>query len=369
MKQAVSILLIVGLLCGLTGCAMGGDTSSYAVASVNTGLGSVHSMSVTPDNVTVKSTVAAVLMGEDGRIRACQLDEMVSKATLDNGKVVLDPDTRTNSEKLYEYGLAATSPIGREWFEQASAFGDYVIGLTADEVASLPLSDGRVKDAGLSSRCELDVTDFVAAITQAARSAAPLGASREDTLSVAMSRTNETGSDDRRHAAVQVAAVTVNPSGVVSSCLIDVAETQSRVTDGAFTGQSGAFATNKGKRNDLMIETESSESVGWFEQAAAFEKYVTGKTLTQIKATPLTGGRAAADTELAKTCFIPVSALLDTLIKAIEVAGTTGETATPLTTTTADHSQESSENLLDRAESAVNSMMDEAEDILSDVLS
>ena len=364
MKKVIVIMLTIALLFGLTGCGMDGDSSMGEVASVNTGLSSVSSMSVADDTVTMKTTVAAVMVGENGRIRACQLDEMKTSATLREGKVLLDPDTRSSSEKLYEYGLAATSPIGREWFEQASAFGDYVVGLTADEVASLPLSDGKVQDTVLSGRCQLDVTDFVSAITQAARSAAPLGAAPEDVLSMAISRTDES-TDDHLHATFQFSAVTVTGDGVVSSCLVDVAEAEARVKDGAFSGKSGLYPSNKGKRNDLMVETDASEGVGWFEQAGAFEKYVTGKTLTQIKATPLSGDRAAADTELAKTCFIPVAALIDNLIKSIEAASTTGETATPASTTTRN---ESLESMIDTAESIAESAADFLSDAVSDLL-
>ena len=365
MKKAISILLVSVLLLGLTGCDMGGDVSQNEVASVNTGLSSVSSMSVTDDTVTMKTTVAAVLVGDNGRICACQLDEMDATATLEEGKVVLSADTRSNSEKLYEYGLASSSPIGREWFEQAASFGDYVIGLTADEVASLPLSDGKVQDTVLSGRCQLDVTDFVEAITQAARSAAPLGAAPEDTLSMTISKADESGSDDRLHAVFPFSAVTVSRDGVVSSYLVDVAEAEAHVKDGAFTGKSGRYPSNKGKRNELLVETDSSEGVGWFEQAGAFEKYVTGKTLTQIKATPLTGGRAAADTELAKTCTIPVASLLDNLIKSIESAATTGETATPTTTSTRS---ESLDSMLDTVESIAESAADFLSDAMSDIM-
>ena len=347
MKNAISILALLALLFGLAGCG-GTGSARDEVASVNTGMSSVSSMNVAADKVTMKITVAAVLVGNDGRIRACQLDEMETSAVLRDGAIVPDPDTRSNSEKHYDYGLAATSPIGREWFEQASALGDYVIGLTADEVASLPLSDGKIKDTVLATRCELDVTDFVDAITQAARSATARGASEADTLSMAISRTDESGSADRLHAAFQLSAVTLNPDGVVSSCLVDVSEAEATVKDGAFTGKNGSYPSNKGRRNDLMVETNASESVGWFEQAAAFEQYVTGKTLTQIMATPLTNGRAAEDTELSKTCFIPVAALLDNVIKSIEAAATTGETATPATTTSATRSQ--AESSMDSSE-------------------
>ena len=222
-----------------------------------------------------------------------------------------------------------------------------------------------MQDTVLASRCELDVTDFVEAITQAARSAAPLGAAQEDTLAMAISRTNENTSGDRLHAAFQFSAVTVNLDGVISSCLVDVAEAESTVKDGAFTGKSGRYPSNKGKRNDLMVETDSSDGVGWFEQAGAFEKYVTGKTLRQLKATPLSGGRAAADSELAKTCSIPVAALLDNLIKSIESAETTGETATPATTTTR---YESLESMLDTAESIAESAADFLADAVSDLM-
>lgn len=364
MKRIVSILLFLALALGLTGCGEGDGSSPGEVASVSTGLSSVSSMTVADAAARIKTAVAAVLVGEDGRIRACQLDEFETTATLREGEVALDPDTRSNSEKLYEYGLVSASPIGREWFEQAAAFGDYVVGMTADEVASLPLSDGKVQDTVLSGRCELDVTDFVEAITQAARSAAPRGASVGDVLSMTVSRTQESGAEDRLRVSFPLSAVTLTRDGAVSSCLVDVAEAELSVKDGAFTAKNGRFSANKAKRNDLMVETASSESVGWFEQAAAFEKYVTGKTLTQIRATPLLNGRAAPDTELAETCFIPVAALLDSVVKTIEAASATGETAATTTTTAR---AESSDSFADAVESVAESWVDRAESLLSDI--
>ena len=330
-----------------------------AAAMVKTGLATVSSAAVADDALTDKTVVAAVTVGDGGKIVACRLDEIETDAKLNEGKIVREKDLRSKYEQGYDYGLASSSPVTKEWFEQVDALCDYVVGKTAAEVAAIPLENGVATDETLRARCDLVITGFLEAIGKACDMASDRGAQAGDTLSLSISAADDTNqSNDAVHTAVQIAAVTLNSRGVVTDCLVDEAGKQVKVTDGAFTGETGSYRSRKDQKTDFDDTTNTKTDGEWVACAKAFEEYVVGKTGTQVKATPLTDGKPAADTDLAEKCTMRVSEMLENVLNAIHLAATEPSRAKPATQTATDSLLDKASRAVDEAASRVGNAAD-----------
>ena len=110
-------------------------------AGVKTGMAIVSSTSVSDADADadgkaqVDSTVAAVLVGEDGKIISCKLDVAQNKVAVNaDGSFDTTATFKSKQELKEDYNMKGASPIGKEWYEQANAFAEYVVGMTAEEV-------------------------------------------------------------------------------------------------------------------------------------------------------------------------------------------------------------------------------------------
>ena len=367
MKKTVSILTAVLLLVTLLSACKSNvpqtdesETSMNVAASVKTGLGTVYSTAVSADALTAKTVAAAVKVGDGGKITACRVDELETDAKLENGKITREADRRSKYTMGYDYGLSSVKPLEKEWFEQIDALCDYVVGKTAAEVAEIPLDNGVPTDEALRSRCELTVSPYLDAIGKACDMAADRGAQAGDMLSLSLTASDDEGGDAFVREDVQIALVTLNARGVVTDCVVDVTGRRIDVKDGAFVGETGDYPSKKDQKTGLDDTSDTETDAEWTSSARAFEEYVTGKTAAQVKATPLTKGRPAADTDLAKKCTIPVATMLQNVLNAIDSATATGSKTHTATQTAAD-------SVLDKASKAADDVVSMAEDAVSRV--
>ncbi len=128
-------------------------------AKVRTGLAVLTTVSASADAgendgaAKGNSVVAAVVLGEDGKILACTLDTLQSTINFSkDGKILTDLATvfKTKQELKEEYGMKGISKIQKEWYEQANFLSDYVIGKTAEEVKGIAIDEkGVATDAEL----------------------------------------------------------------------------------------------------------------------------------------------------------------------------------------------------------------------------
>ena len=82
-----------------------------------------------------------------------------------------------------------------------------------------------------------------------------------------------------------VAAVTTDADGKITSCLIDAAQGKCAMADGKFTVEAGSFISKKDLKEDYNMKGVSA-SIGaieggaeWYEQAAAYENWAKAKLL------------------------------------------------------------------------------------------
>ena len=112
-----------------------------------------------------------------------------------------------------------------------------------------------------------------------------------------------------------VAAITVDADGKVVACKIDVAQIKGSWTVAGVANETTDFRTKGEKKFDYNMVNYHASTKEWFEQAAAFEGVVVGKTLAEIKALVAEGGKGVEAVTTAG-CTITISGF----VKAIEKA-------------------------------------------------
>lgn len=327
MKKIISLLLIalmalsVFAACGKkeqpvkTGLAVISSTASSK--AVEDGKGTAQ----------VDSTVVAVILDTDGKIANCVIDSVQSKIQFDDvGQIITDLDTvfETKNERKEDYGMKNNSSIQKEWYEQADALAAYVKGKTLSEVKGIKVDDkGYPTGSDLTSSVTMNISGYISAIEKAVNNAKALGASATDKLglgivtNIAGSTAATASADGKAQAYSTYAAITVDANGKITSCILDASQTNVTFnTSGAFTGDLNAAHKTK---NELgaAYNMKSKSEIGkeWNEQAEAFAKYVTGKTLTEVEGIAINEDKKPTG-DLSSSVTISVDGFIDALKKA-----------------------------------------------------
>ena len=182
MKRIFAMLLCLCMVVAIVAC----DTPSNDPVEndYKLGMGVVVSTASSADGAPqVDATVAAVVTDADGKIVLCRLDAVQNKATIADG-VVTATNLKTKMELGDDYNMAKYGQsmdwngdgVVKEWYDQAKAFENYVVGKTVAEVEAIETQvvegSGYViakDDALLSAGCTIQITDFVAAVVKACK--------------------------------------------------------------------------------------------------------------------------------------------------------------------------------------------------------
>ena len=142
------IFALVLMISGLTACGR------EVVTEESNGRGRVGLAMVGEE----EPLAVAVTVDEAGVIRGCVIDQMTEQ----DGRLV-------SKNRLGEaYGMKQASPIGKEWNEQAAAFGAYVTGMRLEEIRNIQLDDaGKAVDPVLISSATIDLREFVQGVEEA----------------------------------------------------------------------------------------------------------------------------------------------------------------------------------------------------------
>ena len=317
------VLAIVAL------AVMAGCTKANPVYKV--GVGSVSSVqpraavAETAGRIHVNTTIATVVLDKDGKFVSVEIDVAQQDGTFDVlGAIVKAEAAPTKKEKGDAYGMKANSGIGKEWYEQAEALEAWMVGKTLAEVKALPLVDGEIKDGeDLKSSVTITVTDYLAAVEKAVANAVELenvakvgGAS----VSSVQPRAAVAETAGRIRVNVTVAAVALDKDGKVVAAMIDVAQ-----NDGTFdvlgaVVKAEAAPTKKEKGAAYGMKANSAIGKEWFEQIAALEAWMAGKTLTEVKALPLVDGAIKDGEDLKSSVSVTVTDYLAAFEKAVGAA-------------------------------------------------
>lgn len=342
MKRFLSILLAAIITAALlAGCKAKETPAPTATPpetaangeKVKTGLAVISSISKSTDAgekdglAQVDSSIFAVTVGADGKITACVIDAAQTQVNFGkSGQITtpLDSEFKTKNKLGGGYGMKGASSIGKEWNEQAAAFAAYVVGKTIEEVRGIAVDEsGHASGSDLSSSVTISIGGFIDGLEKAVASAADMGASAADKLSLGVV-TNIANSKNAgaEGGMVQVystyAVTTTNAAGVITSCLIDASQSNVNFdASGKITSDLAAAPKTKNEIGDAYgMKGASSIGKEWYEQAAAFARYVTGKTAAEVSGIAVDGTDHATDTDIIASVTVSIGDFKAALAKA-----------------------------------------------------
>ena len=136
--------------------------------------------------------------------------------------------------------------------------------------------------------------------------------------SVGSSTSASAEGDGLAQADITLVAVTVGEDGVIDDCVIDAI--QSKVNFDAagqlITDLSAPVASKNERGDDYGMRKASSIGREWYEQAAGFAAYVTGKTPAEVSGIAVTEDGKAAVADLAASVTISIGAFQTLVDKA-----------------------------------------------------
>lgn len=311
------------------------SSPSSSAGSAKTGLAVITSLSSSKDAgkdnglAEFDSTVVAVTVNKEGKIQKCAIDAVQSQIYFDaKGQLITPVNTKfkTKNELGDAVGLKKASGIGKEWYEQAAAFAKYVEGMTADEVKSIRVDERNCPtQADLKASVTISIGGFIDGIEKAISKAQNGGAAASDRLSIgivsSMSNSVSANADQPGLAQVDTAYVvlTRDPGGKISSCLLDESESGvSFTSSGKITTDTSVKPQTKNEIGDALgLKQSSAIGKEWYEQAAAFAKYVTGKTSSEINGIAVDNKGYPVSTDIKSSVTIGVGDFKAAILKAM----------------------------------------------------
>ena len=121
--------------------------------------------------------------------------------------------------------------------------------------------------------------------------------------------------DGKGNVAITAAVITVDAKGKVVSCQLDTADLTVNFTNEGKAVAATGFKTKYEQGKDYNMVAYGGAAKEWFEQADAFETFVVGKTLDEIKAAVAEGDKGNADVTSAG-CTIKINEFVGAIEKA-----------------------------------------------------
>ncbi|MBQ9761799.1 MAG: hypothetical protein IJV82_01840 [Oscillospiraceae bacterium] len=296
------------------------DPSEPDDGAVKTGLAVVATISGSKNAecADYDVTLVAVTVDDQGVIQSCVIDSIGTKVAFDaTGTITtaLDSVIKTKNELGDAYGMKQYAGSKFEWYEQAAALAAYAQGKTVEELKSGAIDESGKAPAGsdLASTATIYLGGYVGAIEKAVANAKHLGAQAGDELRLASTSSiaSSTGATADKAGTAQldcdVTAVTVK-DGAITSCYID--SLQAKVSfdaTGAITTDLTAPVKTKNELGDEYgMKAYANAKFEWYEQAANFAAYVTGKTAAQVAGIAVSEGKPA-DADLLSSVTIAIT--------------------------------------------------------------
>jgi hypothetical protein len=345
LKALFMALLLVFTL--LTGCAAQTPAASPSAAppqassepaqAVKTGLAFVTTLDKSKDAgnedglAQADAVIVGVTVDSSGKILRCVIDMIETKASFNtSGKITTPLGTAfmTKNEQGAGYGMAEASAIGREWDAQAAALSDYVVGKTADEIKGIAVDEtGHAAGSDLKASVTIAIAGYLDAVLKAVENAHELGASASDSISVGV-ETNITYSKNAGPASGSVliyatfTAITMDGGGVITSCLADGFQCAINFdASGKILSDLSAVPSTKNETgNAYGLKAGSTIGMEWYEQTAAFAKYVTGKTAEEVAEIAVNADTSPASSDLRATVTLKIGEFKKALAKAAALA-------------------------------------------------
>jgi hypothetical protein len=275
MKRIVTLVLVIAL--ALTVCVgCGNSEKDYNLA---TGVAVTETLA----SSKVAATVASIVTDNAGKIVICRLDCVEYSAYDKDGELVTDaPASKVAQGDNYDQWDAMKAG---DWYKQAKALEDYVVGKTQDEVKAIVLEGGKVTD--LATSCTINVVDLLKAIDKAFASEHKIAfksAASAFTAGLVVSSSVKDATDDDGALGMTLSATfatAVMADGAVVAAILDTAEpTLAGLTaDGA---QSLSYNGTKREQGTDYDAYKPMAAGTWYVQADVYTATAVGKTAANI---------------------------------------------------------------------------------------
>lgn len=343
---AVVILTLISLLTGCAGTAVvyysdcTCPTGSHEIASpdntptdtivipegeLRTGLAIDCTIDATDATADTDGTagfdiiLAGVLLDEKGVIVDCTIDAISHSIHYNtSGEITSDISEKvlTKNEQGDSYGMVTYGGAISEWYQQAEAFAQYAIGKTADALKNGAITEeGYAADADLAASATINLGGFLQAVLDACNNAQYLGAEAGDELVLSSICTLSSSTTGTGELDVDTTALT-RRGDIITSCYIDALQSKVILDE---SGHATDFhtATKNALGESYGMKLYAGSAYEWNEQAAAFAKYVTGKTADEVAGITVSEGKAT-DVDLAASVTISIGNFLALIAKAMK---------------------------------------------------
>lgn len=348
MKKIISLLLVVFMVVSFAACGTKPTTDENngddVAATLKFGMGIVASYGDAKDadgdtngECKAETTAVAVLLDDAGKFVDIAIDTVDAKAAwTSEGVASATEEVKTKYELGTAYNMAAygkkhdgTDGKVLEWFEQIDAFVATAKGKTLDEVKAFVGEDTYTTGDLAAAGCTISVGSIMAALEEAVKNAADSEATAEDTVKIAFATSVEnTDATEEKEGSVEfeetiVAAVTDKDGKVVVAKTDCAVVTVAFDTKGVATVDTAAeIKTKLDLGTDYNMAAYGKKHDGsdgavkeWFEQAAAFDAALVGKTASEFASLADADGYGTGDLATAG-CTIGISDMIKAADKA-----------------------------------------------------
>lgn len=327
MRKVLSLMLCVAMLLSCVAFASAEET-------VKTGLSVIVDLTSSKNATAEANGVAhsniqliAVTVDANGVIDDCVIDYIQAKINFNAaGEIVTEKGTVFASKIELDdaYGMRKASPIGAEWDEQANAFAAYCVGKTVAEIIGTAVNEaGKATGADLVSSVTIPVTPFIEGVVAAVNAAADLGAKKGDELKLTSickvnTATNATAEKDGATQAYGTFGVFTVNNGVITSAYYDAVQSNVAVNAKGeiVTDLTAPVLTKNALLDNYGMRPASPIGKEWFEQAAGFSAWITGKTFADALAMGVNEKGYPTEADVITTCTMNVNDMMVVLRKA-----------------------------------------------------
>ncbi len=349
----VAVVMLISIIC-MAGCGKGENQDNETTTQPTTqeqgvkfGVGSFSAMTAAdaedesfPGEASLTTTVAAVILDENGRIISCKLDSIESAIAFNvKGEVQTPTESKSKYEQGYDYMMSVYGiwndvngdGVVKEWFEQADAFCNVAKGKTLDELKAFVAETGKTSGELSTAGCTVNSYDFIKAVEKAVNNATVTTANENDTISLGFApsaKTTNATADEKGNIEISftISAVTLDENNKITDAWLDMATCTVEIDNkGVATTAGNKISTKKELGDNYHMASYGTDLNGdgvvleWYKQAEVFENACIGKTADEISALVVNGYQGNAEVQSAG-CTIAVSDFAKAMIKASTVA-------------------------------------------------
>ena len=332
MKKILAVTLLVAMVLALAACGAP-KTAEYKL-----GMGISLNMDSSKTNLAqVDACCAAVVLDKDGKIVAARIDVAQNKMDVTDGQVDTAAAFKTKLELGDDYNMVKYSDATHEWYEQAAAFEQYVVGKTGAEVGAMETvvnEEGHsvTTDETLYASCSISISDFQEAIVKACEDAQgqtftsdgnfKLGLAINSTADESKAATAEEDGVVKMYS--EFGAAVVGADGKIIAALTDATQPQIKINAAGGIVETVFKGTKRELKEDYNMVAYSNATLEWYQQAKNFVDYAAGKTAEELQNVETKvndeGHTVFADEALYASVSISIDGMTAVLVKAVNNA-------------------------------------------------